>query len=85
LHFATKGNEIMNRTLVTTLAWVACLATFFVVGCQRDGATSPKEPNADASDSVTVVAGPELTEEERAELLDAKDANQRQTLQFSRT
>ena len=65
----------MNRTRITKVAWVACvLATVLTMGCQRRAVTVPADSHSEAVDSVKIVADSQPTEDQRAELLAAKDA-----------
>jgi len=65
----------MNRTRLTIIARATCLSTaIFVVGCQQKESPTSADPKANEPDEVTIVADSEPTEQQRAELLAAKDA-----------
>jgi len=65
----------MSRTFLATIAWVACLSSVFLaVGCQQKETTNSAEPPTNQTDGVTIVADSEPTEQQREELLAAKDA-----------
>lgn len=69
----------MKRTLVKASAWVACLSVLaLTLGCQRDAAdstgNSTAESQSDAARAVTIVPESQPSEEQRTELLAAKDA-----------
>lgn len=65
----------MIRTHIITLVRLACLsAAIFSVGCRRDASKSAAESPTDSADAATIVADSRPTENERDELVAAKDA-----------
>lgn len=65
----------MNRQWNTHRAWLACLSlVVMTTGCQQDTAAPSVESLSDAGKAITIVADSEPSEEQRAELVAAKDA-----------
>ncbi len=65
----------MNRTHIATIVQLACLsAAVFSIGCRREASRSATESPNDAADAVTIVTDSRPTENERDELVAAKDA-----------
>lgn len=65
----------MQRTRRATIALTTLLLfAFLTAGCQPKDTTPPAEPQANQREEVTIVADSEPTEQQRAEMLAAKDA-----------
>jgi len=65
----------MNRTFIKTIAGATILfAGAFTFGCQRQLAEPPVEPQTKAANVITMVADSQPTEQQRTELIAAKDA-----------